>query len=76
MYHFCVNIQVLNPETADVVFSTDKPSFTVPRGVKNINVVKAQTARIVSPTNNNLNIRADSSVSAKHTLMKLKNITR
>uniref|UniRef100_A0A6A7G045 Beta-sarcoglycan n=2 Tax=Hirondellea gigas TaxID=1518452 RepID=A0A6A7G045_9CRUS len=57
--------QVLEPETGRTVFSTDHPSFAVPRGVKNLHVQRTQTPRIVSPTYADLAIRADSTIRVK-----------
>ncbi|KAF2352496.1 Sarcoglycan complex subunit protein [Trinorchestia longiramus] len=63
--HNVQRFQVVEPVSGKAVFSTTHPSFGVPRGVQNLQVQRAQTARVVSPTFSDLSVRADSTIRVK-----------
>ncbi|XP_049883453.1 uncharacterized protein LOC126378947 [Pectinophora gossypiella] len=55
------SLELVDPETGDVVFSTNSPEMTIPEGVNNLHAKQISTKRITSPVDSDLQLRTEAS---------------
>jgi len=61
------SFDVNDPKSGQTIFSTDYPNFGLPRGVKVLNIQHANTKRISSPVDQNLQVESSSFMKFKGT---------
>ncbi|XP_033341649.1 sarcoglycan beta [Megalopta genalis] len=57
------SFEIKDPRTGAIYFTTDFPNFSLPAGVKKIDVKIAETYRITSPVNESLTVSSDDQIS-------------